>query len=444
MRFCFRHALTFFALLGSALGSFAEQRLVRVSDGRVVGQTQEGLADAFVAERPADMLTALTNDARVVEQRQVFADALAIPLHDAGVKTVFPWTGDADELWAARALGVKYVRTDRPEVAQALLESFRSREMRPVRADEFRVRDPFVLADPVTHRYYLYETTPPYFGPAYGRGVSVRTSDDLKTWSPAKRVMRVNVAWQARTVWAPEVHLYRGRYWMFATLTQYPSAETKIAAIYSDKKHWAPEQHRAGHRGVWAYVADSPEGPFVPVADQPLTPPDWLCLDGTLVVDEGRPYLVFCHEWVQTKVGRMDVAPLADDLTRLTEAPKVLFDALAGPGANCVTDGPFVHRSRSGKLFLIWSKFVPNNGYSVIQTESASGRVTGPWTDQRVIYGKNGGHAMVLRTFEGALKLVLHGPERRGWEHLRVLDLEDTGDGLVVRDENLTKEGENQ
>lgn len=61
-------------------------------------------------------------------------------------------------------------------------------------------------------------------------------------------------------------------------------------------------------RGTAILVADRPEGPYEPWSEGPVTPEDWLSLDGTLYVDEaGDPWMVFCHEWVQIQNGTVDV-----------------------------------------------------------------------------------------------------------------------------------------
>ena len=56
-------------------------------------------------------------------------------------------------------------------------------------------------------------------------------------------------------------------------------------------------------------VAYTPEGPFVPLTGKPHTPADWMSLDGTLYVENGKPYMVFCHEWTQVTDGSMDMLP---------------------------------------------------------------------------------------------------------------------------------------
>ena len=44
-------------------------------------------------------------------------------------------------------------------------------------------------------------------------------------------------------------------------------------------------------------------------------------LDGTLWVEGGTPYMVFCHEWCQMKDGRMCYAPLSSDFASFTAPP---------------------------------------------------------------------------------------------------------------------------
>ena len=69
-------------------------------------------------------------------------------------------------------------------------------------------------------------------------------------------------------------------------------------------------------RGTQILKAESPMGPFLVHSDGPVTPRDWSCLDSTLYVEDGVPYMVFCHEWSQPGVddGEMCVIPLTDDL----------------------------------------------------------------------------------------------------------------------------------
>ena len=386
----------------------AETALVRVKGSAFVstGDVARVMANAHVTDKP-------------------LSDAQAIPLHDAGKTIVYDWeTGDANDLLAAVGVGASYVRTSRPLEARAIIGAAAARARQATAADTFRIRDPFILADGATKTYYMYETTDPYAGRPYARGVSVRTSKDLATWSRPKPVMSVPPKDHCRTVWAPEVYKVGARYLMFATLSFYPDAEGAKG----------PNAARLEcRRGTWIYASGSPTGPFKPVSGKPATPEDMMALDGTLFMDGERPYMVFCHEWVQVKTGGMCAAALKPDFTSLAETPRRLFEATAAAPTSRVTDGPYLHRMKDGRLLMIWSTVrKTGGGYCVMQTESASGTVYGPWKDHKVIYGKNGGHGALFRTFEGALKLVLHGPNRRGLEHVRILDVAETAAGLVV------------
>ena len=285
---------------------------------------------------------------------------------------------------------------------------------------DFRIRDPFVLADNDT--YYLYESKP-WFG---GKGVSVRTSKDLEHWGEKQPAMVVPKGVPVTAVWAPEVHKYEGAYYLFTTLTEKKgSAPIKAMDPKAQEKNLTP-------RGTWVFKSESPLGPFKPVKMGPLPPKDWMTLDGTLYVEDGQPYMVFCHEWCQVDNGRMCYAPLAKDFASFTAPPKTLFAARdAVPGAGHVTDGPFFYRSpKNGDLYMIWSNFIKGHGYCVLLRKSTTGKLAGPWTKDEILYGKNGGHGMLFRTFDGKLLLTLHQPNSGEAERMKLFELEDTGNTL--------------
>lgn len=292
------------------------------------------------------------------------------------------------------------------------------------RAD-FEIRDPFVLVD--GGRYWLYESKP-WYG---GAGVDVRVSDDLENWSPKKRVMDVPEGVPRTAVWAPEVHRYRDAYYLFVTITE-ERGSRPIAAMAADVK---PE--RLQPRGTWVFRAASPKGPFLPVRNGPLTPSDCMALDGTLLVEDGVPHMVYCHEWCQKGNGTIEYAPLTDDLSAFAGEPKTLLDAKSAcPGAGFVTDGPFFHRSeKSGRLYLIWSNGVAGNGYCVLVRSSASGKLAGPWTKDRILCGKDGGHGMIFKALDGRLLLTIHQPNKTPDERMRLFELEDDGQDLRLRGE---------
>lgn len=148
-----------------------------------------------------------------------------------------------------------------------------------MKLQEINIRDPFIL--PYEGKYYLYgsRVDTPYEGHAWGdqTGFDVYVSEDLENWSePVAVFEKKDDFWAERDFWAPEVHQYKGKFYLFASFF----AEGKC-------------------RGTQILVSDSPMGIFEPVSDGPATPVDWECLDGTLYVDKkGEPHIVFCHEWV--------------------------------------------------------------------------------------------------------------------------------------------------
>ena len=142
-------------------------------------------------------------------------------------------------------------------------------------AASFRIRDPFILADKGTATYYLYGAEH-YIGETNETtGVWVRKSKDLKTWSEARRVMVARKGTQC--VWAPEVHAYKGAYYMFATLKDYPDKANPLIMM-GPTPDWSSNMRGLWNswHAVWIYRAESPEGPFLPVSGKAITPPGWV------------------------------------------------------------------------------------------------------------------------------------------------------------------------
>jgi len=265
--------------------------------------------------------------------------------------------------------------------------------------EDIRIRDPFIVPVVENKTYYMFGTTDPNcWGEAPGIGFDVFTSRDLETWTGPTPAFRPPPGfWADRNFWAPEVHRYRGRWWMFAS---FKSADQC--------------------RGTQILAADRIEGPYRLHSDGPVTPRSWECLDGTLYVDpEGTPWMVFCHEWVQVHDGEICAMRLSPDLRRAAGEPILLFRGSDAPWAphppdkkDYVTDGPFLYRAQNGDLLMLWSSF-GSSGYAVGVARSAGGRITGPWVQEpEPLFARDGGHAMVFRTFDGRLMLSLHRPNR--------------------------------
>lgn len=182
-------------------------------------------------------------------------------------------------------------------------------------------------------------------------------------------------------------------------------------------------------RGTQILAADTPTGPFLPHSDGPVTPEDWECLDGTLYVESGKPYMVFCHEWLQVRDGEMCAIPLQDDLRAAAGKPVVLFRASqpgwADQGAeNYVTDGPFLYRASSGELLMFWSSS-RSGVYCQAVSRSSDGTLFGEWRHSpELLISQDGGHGMVFRTFDGRLLFTCHQPNQAPLERPQLMELE--------------------
>ena len=297
--------------------------------------------------------------------------------------------------------------------------------------EEIHIRDPFILADSASGNYYMYcsSSVKGESGERLG-GVAVYRSNNLHDWDGPIQVCAVPTDnWITGQVWAPEVHKHNGKYYLFATINT--DIEWK-----GRKDGWSPYTYR----GTQIFRADSPEGPFEALSRMPATPIDEMALDGTLWVEDGVPYMVYCHEWVQTVDGGMNVVRLSDDLSEPVGEPVRLFNASAAKwstgssNGSYVTDGCFLYRTKDGKLLMIWSSFM-NGEYAIGVAESTTGKIMGPWRQiDEPLFNRDGGHGMLFKDFDGELHLVIHVPNSpSGMERARIFDIEDTGSGLQMK-----------
>lgn len=307
-----------------------------------------------------------------------------------------------------RIFMVQFSKNEPEQGAGQILIEERSFTMR---REEINIRDPFVVLH--ENAYYLYGTRgPTCWGPA--TGFDVYTSSDLSDWAgPFPCFENDGSFWADRNYWAPEVHPWQDAWFMFASF----KSETR-------------------HRGTAILRAQTPRGPFTPWSEGPVTPEEWECLDGTFFVEQdGRPWMVFCHEWVQAGDGEIWAMPLQTDLRAADGAPVLLFRASEAPWARLVhhssgrdgyvTDGPFLWRAADGRLLCLWSS-LSSAGYTQGLAVSETGRVNSHFAQLPPLFEKDGGHGMLFRTKEGQLILTLHSPN----EHLRerpcFLPLSDT------------------
>ena len=303
-------------------------------------------------------------------------------------------------------------------------------------AGDIHIRDPFVVPIAEEGCYYLFGTTDTNCWQGAGEGFDCFKSRDLCRWEgPIPAFRPPATFWATRQFWAPEVHRFHDRYYLFASF----KAERR-------------------YRGTQILVAEHVAGPYLPLTDGPITPPEWECLDGTLHVDAaGDPWVVFCHEWVQVHNGAIYALPLSPDLTQPVGRPVFLFNASEAPWVNrpdwprdeekCrfptyITDGPFLYRLRNGVLLMLWSS-CGSAGYALGIARSTTGDITGPWTHAPTpLFSEDGGHGMIFRTFAGKLLLTLHQPNTHMLERPVFIEIEETDSGIGITNKKEREDSE--
>lgn len=283
---------------------------------------------------------------------------------------------------------------------------------------DIHIRDPYILLE--GGKYYLYGTR--FNGekgtyPQESEGTDVYISEDLENFSdPVPVFRRDDSFWGTHHFWAPEVHKYKGRFYMFVTVAS-----------------------KTRNRGVQILVSDTPDGTFIPCAGDAVSPREWECLDGTLYVEDDIPYMVFCHEWSQIGDGEMCLMQLSADLSSAVSEPVTLFKASDPSWATgftetmdkYVTDGPFFYKAQDGKLLMIWSSIA--DGKYVEAVSYSENGVKGPWKHQdALLYKEDGGHGMLFRDKSGQLLFTMHYPNTNDLERPVIMRVREFNGSLVI------------
>ena len=307
-------------------------------------------------------------------------------------------------------------------------QSNRSRRvLENIPLDSINLSDPFILADQKTNMYYMT-----------GTGGLLWKSKDLKYWNGPYNVVKTDSnSWMGPKpmIWAAEIHAYKGKYYYFATFTN--------RAVIIDTFRGNKIERRASH----VLVSDQPDGPYVPMKDSVYLPANKPTLDGTFWVDtDGKPYMVYCYEWLQNWNGTIEKIELKPDLSGSIGEGKVLFLASDSPwsrekdetGAdkpNKVTDGPYLFNTGTGRLGMIWTSWI-YDVYTQGVAYSQSGTLDGPWIhDIEPITPPNFGHGMLFRTLEGKMLMSVHSHKNVNGRYQRIphlFQVDFSGDKLVI------------
>ena len=295
---------------------------------------------------------------------------------------------------------------------------------------DIQLSDPCILPDSATQTYYMT-----------GTGGKLWKSKDLKMWNGPYDVTDTHsVTWMGSNpeIWAAELHQYNGKYYYFATFTN----KSTIIDNVNDR----PIERRACH----VLESDTPDGPYKAFGDSVYLPAGMSTLDGTLWTDtDGKPYMVYCHEWIQNDNGTVEKIPLKADLSGTEGQAQILFRASDSPWSkrrkkclktepNQVTDGPYLFKTGTGRLGMIWTSWIFDK-YTQGVAYSESGTLDGPWIQQKTpITPPNFGHGMIFKTFDGVWLMSVHSHKNKKGVYLRtphLFRIDLSGDELKVGEE---------
>jgi hypothetical protein len=295
--------------------------------------------------------------------------------------------------------------------------------------ESIRLSDPAILADKKTQMYYMT-----------GTGGMLWRSKDLRMWDGPYRVTEFDSnSWMGARpmIWAAELHQIDEKYYYFATFT---NREVKIDTVRGNVIE---------RRACQVLQADNPMGPYRAFGDSIYLPANRPTLDGTFWRDtDGKPYMVFCGEWLQNWNGTIEKIELKSDFSGTIGDPHVLFRASDSPWSrekdengqvtwNKVTDGPWLFRTSTGRLGMLWTSWVYSD-YTQGVAYSESGTLDGPWIQEaNPITPPNYGHSMLFQRFDGQWMMSVHShaKDSRGRTvripHLFEVDL--SGDKIIVK-----------
>ncbi|MBR1868117.1 MAG: family 43 glycosylhydrolase [Clostridia bacterium] len=268
------------------------------------------------------------------------------------------------------------------------------------------IRDPFILVE--GGKYYMYGSTDPQTWKGKADGFKAYVSDDLENFEEHVVFENTDDFWGEEQFWAPEVHKYEGKYYLFAAFSK-----------------------GDGVRRCQLLRADNPLGPFVPYGGL-LFPNETSNLDATFFSENGKRYTVYCREWTDIKDGEMRLAELDENL-RVKGEIKTLFKASDAPWTaeveeGCfVTDGPFIRKNSRGEYVMLWSSH-GKEGYAMGMAIAKS--LDGEWKHiEKPLVSDNGGHGMIFEK-DGRLFVTYHMPnEPHMSERAHIEEIEEA-DGI--------------
>ena len=99
-------------------------------------------------------------------------------------------------------------------------------------------------------------------------------------------------------------------------------------------------------------------------------------------------------------------------------------------GDHYVTDGPFMFRSKTKELFMIWSSFIDEK-YAEFIVKFKDGKLGLDFEHLKPLLDSDGGHGMIFSDGQNTY-FTYHTPNKSGYEHPEFCLIEDDGDFIKI------------
>ncbi len=205
------------------------------------------------------------------------------------------------------------------------------------------IADPMILEHDGT--YYLYATG--------GTTLAVRTSKNLISWSEPKRIFALSqTSWGVDNCWAPEVHEYNGKFYLFFC---------------------GRDSNKIFHGSV--AVCDTPDGTFTPITKEPLLNFSYSVIDLSFFADDdGKTYIFYSKDCSTNTINGKRVSQsfgveVSNDFTSLIGEPVLCSTPIQSwelqSGNTIWNEGPVVFK-RNGTYYMLYSaNYYQSSNYSV-------------------------------------------------------------------------------
>ncbi len=296
-----------------------------------------------------------------------------------------------------------------------------------IEAQEIRVHDPVVAKQGDT--FYLFNT---------GRGITVHSSEDLKSWTREPAIFKEKPEWTDSVVadfenhiWAPDIFFKDGTYYLYFSVSSFAKNTSAIGVATNTTLDADDPDYNWKDHGI---VVQS-----VPNRDM------WNAIDPNVIEDEdGIVWMSFGSFWDGLKLVKMD-----EDLTKVAQ-PEVWHTIArrersfklpdTDPG-DAALEAPFIFKKNGYYYqFLSWDLCCRGEKSTYKIVVGRSKEVTGPYVDREGKPLNEGGGTLLVEgnenwygaghnstyTFDGTDYMFFHAYDAndKGAPKLKVAELE--------------------